>query len=728
MTIATEKLRQFLDSLGGRPEDNLKMLLYYGDLGGEFTDDEDWGALCEFALAVDEELGMSSPFSSRYLEMIGREEFQDAIDAMEYDLKDNKVFAAMAIHKMGVPKDMPMVAAAAFNKHAYQGLKDEFAIIRFLHWSGFDIDAANSSTGMTPLHLLSFTKVQPGTHLRAVKWLLEHEADVDAVNAKGDTAMAYLCGSQQWGPPQNRAFMALLKAGSHPFAKAEDGSTPYGLLVKANEADFSAERAATIQALAGVMKEVMERVDDQASPDDEGRPKSAAQLLARSLVEIGERIKEIRAFYLDEDAQAANREEAGQSAWITADGEQYLKRVYQLSMGFALRNNLYGRPEFYGAEVAAVFEADHDLAKFFNPHALLPIVDLLHERLVAQLVATIARKDQKTYAQGVLESLKTSQDLHDLIKFGQGDELAMRRHWGERAFEKYEALGYGPVARHAAWTHIYGLFASGWGDGLMGLPMESSYPACYASEIAAHVANSHMARDGVQGRALVFALMGLAMQMSQGLLVGYGVPEEVWGELPVEAWCEGAGSYAGQIAVRWGLEAEPFPDAKTVANDEVSDPRLAAFVELMRTSLVGDLPADEPEPKPNLNLNLNPNPNPNPIPEGSSMVSSAGEVAASVETRANDLVAPVAQSDKAESASDADGIPPELMAAAKAWRAKGGNLGALGRWAFNRKSTPESEARDRELDIEWAKRRLGTPQGDKIIADAKKAALGAAKK
>ena len=69
-----------------------------------------------------------------------------------------------------------------------------------------------------------------------------------------------------------------------------------------------------------------------------------------------------------------------------------------------------------------------------------------------------------------------------------------------------------------------------------------------------------------------------------------------------------------------------------------------------------------------------------------------------------------------------------MMAAAKAWRAKGGNLGALGRWAFKREPTPEAEARNRELDIAWAKRRLGTPEGDKIIAEARKAALEAVKR
>ena len=709
MAIATEQLKQFMDGIGSRPEDNLKMLLYYGDLGGEFTDDEDWGALCAFALEVDEELGMSAQFASRYGELIGRKEFQAAIDAMHYDLNDNKIFAAMAIHKMGVPKDMPMVASAAFNKHSYQGLKDEFALVRFLHWSGFDINAAAASTGMTPLHLFSSTKVMPGTHPRAVEWLVVQGADVDATNAQGDTAMAYLCGTQGWGEHQTRSFVALLKAGSNPFAEADDGTTPYALLTRANQAEFSQVRADVIKGLEAV-RESMEGSEASAGSED-GEAESTSHILARSLVEVGEQIEEIRAFYLDEDAQAANRKEAGGSAWITADGEQYLKRVYQLTMGFALRNNLYGRPEFYSDDVLAVFKGDPNLAKYFNPHALLPIVDLLHERLIAKLVTTVARPDQKAYAHESIESFKDSQDLLALIKFAQGDELAMRRLWGERAFAEYEALAYGPVARHAAWTHIYGLFGSGWGDGLMGLSMKSEYPDCYALTIAAHVANRNKARDGAEGRALVFALIGLAMKMSQGLLVGYEVPEEVWGELPVELWAESAAVLPGQAAVMWGLEAKAYPDGKDVANEEITDPRLVALVELMKKSLVGDTPTAEPQPE--------------SVPEINSSSSPAGQGAAGVDTPPIVAAVPSAQIDKEDAASDVDGIPAELMAAARAYRIKGGSLGAFGRWAFTSKSpTPESEASERTFEIKWAKRQMGTPAGDKIMAEARKAQEG----
>lgn len=280
MAIATEQIKQFMASIGGRPEDNLKMLLYYGDANGNFTDDEDWDALCEFALAVDAELGMSEPFASRYGDLIDRGEFQEVLDAMEYDLKDNKIFAAMAIHNLGIPKNRPMIAAAAFNKHSYQGLKDEFALVRFLHWSGFDINAAKAPNGMTPLHLFASTKVMPGTHPRAVAWLLDHGADVDAVNVNGDTAMAYLCGTQGWGEAQSLSFDALVKAGSNPFAQSSDGTTPVTLLMQANEAEFSQERADTIEVLVGAFKEAVDGKEAQVDQDEDGPAESHGQSAA----------------------------------------------------------------------------------------------------------------------------------------------------------------------------------------------------------------------------------------------------------------------------------------------------------------------------------------------------------------------------------------------------------------------------------------------------------------
>jgi hypothetical protein len=38
--------------------------------------------------------------------------------------------------------------------------------------------------------------------------------------------------------------------------------------------------------------------------------------------------------------------------------EQYLKRVYLVTMGFALANGLYGRPEFLSDPVMSFFEKE----------------------------------------------------------------------------------------------------------------------------------------------------------------------------------------------------------------------------------------------------------------------------------------------------------------------------------------------------------------------------------
>src|SRR5450830_416632 len=263
MAVERAQLIGFLNRIGARPQDNLKMLLYYGDLSDDFNDDEDWGALCEFALEVDEKLGTSEEYASRYKDLLRRKEFEQALFAMDYDLKDNKIFAAMAIHRMDVPKHIPMVASAAYNKHAYAGLQDEFALTRFLHWSGFDINASTEPGGVTPLHLFSFTAPAPGTNARAVEWLLAHGADIDAVNANGDTALAYLCGSQSWSEAQSSSFTALLRAGSDPFAQAKDGSTPLSVMTQANEIDYSDERADIIAKLLAAQI-AMEASDEEA--------------------------------------------------------------------------------------------------------------------------------------------------------------------------------------------------------------------------------------------------------------------------------------------------------------------------------------------------------------------------------------------------------------------------------------------------------------------------------
>ena len=266
MAYDSEQLQGFMDSIGSDPASNFKMLLYYADLDDNFASDEAWGDVCEFAAAFDAEHGISDEFTLRYMELFQQKGFDDATGAMLYDLRDNKIFAALGLHKHGIAKNLPFIAASAFNKSQYQGLKDEFAVVRFLVWSGYDINAPDGEQGMTALHYFASINQAPGTHPRAVRWLLEHGADVNAVNANGDTALTRLCGNQVWNSAYTKTFEALLAGRSNPFHESSDGKTPYSLLCELNEAHPHEERTKLINTLEAFLAVVGEDLDED-EPD-----------------------------------------------------------------------------------------------------------------------------------------------------------------------------------------------------------------------------------------------------------------------------------------------------------------------------------------------------------------------------------------------------------------------------------------------------------------------------
>jgi hypothetical protein len=60
---------------------------------------------------------------------------------------------------------------------------------------------------------------------------------------------------------------------------------------------------------------------------------------------------------------------------------------------------------------------------------------------------------------------------------------------------------------------------------------------------ARHVINSNMTASGMAGTALVQALAGFTMGLSQGALVAKSMPEKIWSEIDPAKWCEAAGYY-----------------------------------------------------------------------------------------------------------------------------------------------------------------------------------------
>lgn len=162
---------------------------------------------------------------------------------IEFDLYDNHFHAAVAgvaaarIHEPA--KGLPLLAWAAFNKHSYQGYKDEIAILRMLLSAGYDPNAQDNN-GMTALHYMASMQHYPYSHPRAVRLLLEAGADPNIQNERGDSPLCYLAGNLQWTDHLHRSAVLLLNAGANPHLAANDGATPFGLLNE-NRGEFMRE-------------------------------------------------------------------------------------------------------------------------------------------------------------------------------------------------------------------------------------------------------------------------------------------------------------------------------------------------------------------------------------------------------------------------------------------------------------------------------------------------------
>lgn len=269
MAHTEQQLQDFMDKISDDPDASFKMLLYYGDLDEAFASDEDWGSLCEFAMKIEEERNESMPFMLRYKQAMDEGGFDGMLNAINSDMHDNYIFAAMGLHRFGIAKNMRFVPAAAYNKHCFPGVKGEFALVRFLHWSGFDINAVEADTGMSALHYFASLKYQPGTHNRAVEWLLDHGADPNAQNSQGDSPFAYLCGQVDWGKAHTVSALALIKAGANPLLESGDGSTPLSLMKLNNEAEPREGRTALIAMLEDIYAELRAAMEEQASDEED---------------------------------------------------------------------------------------------------------------------------------------------------------------------------------------------------------------------------------------------------------------------------------------------------------------------------------------------------------------------------------------------------------------------------------------------------------------------------
>ena len=196
-------------------------------------DDSDGSSDREYVAALDEVWGMLCVAAIEQATKLGFDPNTIDREQVERDLHDNYFHAALAgvaaarIHEPA--KQLPLLAWAAFNKNAYQGYKDEIAVLRMLLWAGYDPNAQDER-GMSALHYMASMKNHPYSHPRAVRLLLNAGANPNIRNVRGDSALCYLSGNQQWSGALTRTAAMLLGGGADPLLAANDGATPLGLL------------------------------------------------------------------------------------------------------------------------------------------------------------------------------------------------------------------------------------------------------------------------------------------------------------------------------------------------------------------------------------------------------------------------------------------------------------------------------------------------------------------
>ena len=250
-----ERLRAELESrlalLGGhRDFATLAALVHWADSRDAFADWALWGGICDFAEERFRTMGPCEPFATRYRQALDAGGEAALARLALDDMREGRVLAALALRRMRVSRELPLVAAAAFGRHAYAGLGDGFALVRLLAWSRFDLNATEDEGGMTALHLFACCRSAGGSNPRAVGRLVARGADARRENHRGDSPMTFLCASRPWSLAHTRSFAALLQGGADPFKPSRDGETPMSLLAARDIREPQSDRSALVAAMA----------------------------------------------------------------------------------------------------------------------------------------------------------------------------------------------------------------------------------------------------------------------------------------------------------------------------------------------------------------------------------------------------------------------------------------------------------------------------------------------
>jgi hypothetical protein len=217
--------------------------------------DSAWGTICVAALKKTASLAGDDASLE--------DDLNASADDMRVALHDNYLHGALAaVIAAGKDESMrklPLLAAAAFNKHTYNGYQDEIACLRMMLWAGYDPNA-QTSNGITALHYMASMKSNLASHPRAVRLLLKAGIDPNLKNENGDTPLCYMAGNTTWHEVHTQSAWLLLDNGADPLAEANDGECAYSLLRKNQE--ISEDVADIVTAIEAVMEKRPDAASD----------------------------------------------------------------------------------------------------------------------------------------------------------------------------------------------------------------------------------------------------------------------------------------------------------------------------------------------------------------------------------------------------------------------------------------------------------------------------------
>lgn len=216
--------------MGSWDADKFTTLLLMADEHLEYRSWDGFEKLIKGAINLDEAEGFSKPFMDRYIALMKGGDNDAVMQALIADQMDNYILGSFAAHRLGLTKELPLIAYAAKNKQLFEGWHGEVSNLRCLMLFGFDVDATVIESGNTALHLMCGLKWGPGVHERAIELLLDAGADCNIKNKNGDTPLTYLAGSFPWTDAVHKTFNNMLSHGANPLIPANDGKNALDIL------------------------------------------------------------------------------------------------------------------------------------------------------------------------------------------------------------------------------------------------------------------------------------------------------------------------------------------------------------------------------------------------------------------------------------------------------------------------------------------------------------------